>query len=381
MADPLGGLFATTLGRSDADLDERERFLDGLTSAPAPRSFVFATCHRVEVYSLDAAVAPRPAEARVRRGRAAARHLFRVAAGLESLITGERQVLGQLRRLRDSVRAEPLFEALIERALRVGREVRAGTALGSNLRSLGSIAVDEALRHVDRPSEATALVVGAGEVGKLASRALRRRVGRLLVANRDGARAADLAREIGAETVALTALDEALARADCVISAADTRGALFSAERLRRRTLRSPLVLVDLAFPRSVPADARGLSGLVYRTADDLHDRSAPPAAAVRAAELACEREVERFAQEWRGRAAVPVIRALRARSDEQRRRHLARALARLRHLDERDREVVSALASSLANALMHQPTVALRAAPERSAAARALFGLDEAPA
>ena len=377
MSDSLASLFATTLARGGADLDEREEFLDQVASAREDRRFVFATCHRVEVYSLGAPVTPRPAGAHVWQGTDAARHLFRVAAGLASLIPGERQVLGQLRKLRDSVRAEPLLEALIERALRFGREVRASTGLGMNARSLGSLAVDEALRFFDRPEEATALVVGAGEVGKLASRALRHRVRGLLVANRDGARASELAEQIGAEAVSLAAFEGALARADCVISAADTRGALFSSDRLRRRIADRPLVLVDLAVPRSVASDGRELPGLVYRTADDLIDRCAAPAAAVRAAELACEHEAHRFAKEWQGREAVPVIRALRARSEEQRRRHLARALARLGHLDARDREVVRALAWSLTNALMHEPTVALRASPERSDAARALFGLD----
>lgn len=378
MVDSLEAVFATTLAHGDADLDQRERFLDQLTSARPARSFVFATCHRVEVYSLEVPVTPRPAGAHLWRGTDAARHLFRVAAGLASLIPGERQVLGQLRRLRDSVRAEPLLESLLERALRVGREVRAGTGLGMNARSLGSLAVDEALRFVQRPEEATALVVGAGEVGKLASRALRHRVRTLLVANRDGARATELAQQIGGEPVSLAAVEGALARADCVISAADTRGELFSSERLWRRIADRPLVLVDLAVPRSVAADARHLSGLVYRTADDLTDRCAAPPAAVRAAERACEQEAHRFAREWLGREAVPVIRALRARSEEQQRRHLVRALAKLGHLGARDREVVRALAWSLTNALMHEPTVALRASPERSDAARALFGLDK---
>src|SRR5438067_329730 len=190
MADPLASLSAVVVPRGDADLDERERFLDSLTRLPLPRSFVFATCHRVELYAVDQTTLPRARGSRLLRGTEAARHLFRVAAGLESLVAGEVQILGQLRRVRGSVRGEPLLEALIERALRLGRDVRAGTALGSMTRSLGSLAVDEALRFVDRPAEATALVVGAGEMGKLASRALRHRVRTLLVANRDAARAA-----------------------------------------------------------------------------------------------------------------------------------------------------------------------------------------------
>src|SRR5919204_1790945 len=378
MADPLAELSALSLVRGEGDLDARERLLDTLTSAALPRSFVFATCHRVELYSVGPAPALRPGGARLLLGTAAARHLFRVASGLDSLIPGEIQVLGQLRRLRDSVRGEPLLEALVEHALRVGREVRARTDLGSPRRSLGSLAVDEALRFTEHPEETTALVVGAGDMGKLASRALRRRVRELLIVNRDQARAWDLAREIGAEVVPLSGIDGAIARAGVIISAADTRGTLLDARRLGARTARGPLVLVDLAVPRSVAADARGLRGLIYRTADDLRDASVPAKAAVEAAERRCERAAEAFARSWGGRAAVPVIRALRARSDEQRRRQLARALSKLGHLADRDRRVVTALAWSLTNSLLHEPTVALRMAPEHLSAARRLFGLEE---
>ena len=167
-------------------------------------------------------------------------------------------------------------------------------------------------------------------------------------------------------------------RATCVISAADTRGALFDAPRLHERLLRGPLVIVDLAVPRSVGADARALAGLVYRTADDLRDRAAPPASAIGAAERECERMTARFAGDWRGRLAVPVIRALRVRSDELRQHQLARALGKLGHLGARDREVVTALASSLTNAFLHAPTVALLASPERADAARELFRLED---
>src|SRR5947208_7335006 len=124
MADPLASLSAVVVPRGDADLDERERFLDRLTRLPLPRSFVFATCHRVELYAVDQTTLPRARGSRLLRGTEAARHLFRVAAGLESLVAGEVQILGQLRRVRGSVRGEPLLEALIERALRDRKSTR-----------------------------------------------------------------------------------------------------------------------------------------------------------------------------------------------------------------------------------------------------------------
>jgi glutamyl-tRNA reductase len=390
--DPLASLVVASLRNGDAPIDARERLLDALPDAPLERAFVFATCHRVEIYAvvdgeLDNAVtltrlgiAEATAGLRLFRGQEAARHLFRVATGLDSLIQGESQVLGQLRRILEEAGLEGLLDALVRRAVQVARDIRARTALGKVTRSLGSLAVDEALRHVARPEDATILVIGAGEMGKLASRALSRRVRSLLVANRGEARALELARRVGAETVRLDEIDTALARVDAVISAADTRGSLLDAPRLGRRLAGGPLVVVDLAVPRSVAPDARGLRGLIYRSADDLRETAALPPEAIALAEGACATAAERFASEWMARTATPVIQALRARAEEHRRRQLARAMSKLGHLGERDREVVRALALSLTNTLLHEPTTALRAVPERADAARELFGLEEQP-
>ena len=390
--DPLTYLVAASLRHGDAPIDARESLVDALRAAPPERTFVFATCHRVEVYAVvdceldDAATLTRlgvpelTPGVRLFRGQEAARHVFRVATGLDSLIQGESQVLGQLRRVVGEAGLEGLIGATVRRAVQVARDIRAGTPLGKVTRSLGSLAVDEALRHVARPEDATVLVIGAGEIGKLASRALSRRVRALLIANRGELRALELARGVGAETVRLDEIDAALARADVVISAADTRGSLLDVRRLQPRLAEGPLVVVDLAVPRSVAPDARGLDGLTYRSADDLRDTAALPHEAIALAERACAAAAERFASEWMARAAIPVIQALHSRADEHRRRQLARAMSKLGHLGDRDREVVRALASSLTNALLHEPTIALRAAPERADAARQLFGLEDRP-
>jgi glutamyl-tRNA reductase len=318
----------------------------------------------------------------VQTGGAAARHLFRSACGLDSAVRGEGQILTQLRRTFDAARAnglDPMLTALVQRALHVARELRATTALGMVRRSVGSLAVEAAIALVADPRGVTALVVGAGEVGKLASRVLAARVGEIVIANRDLDRAREVARPLAAEVVPLTSLEDALGRSALVISAADTRGAVLTRALLERRLERGPLVVVDVAVPRSVPADARGLSGLVYRSVDDLVDAATPlDDATVRAAEARCELEAERFARDREARGVARTIEALHGRGDELRRRQLARALAKLGHLDERDRRVVASLSSALTRALLHAPTVALRDSPERADAARALFGIEE---
>jgi glutamyl-tRNA reductase len=199
----------------------------------------------------------------------------------------------------------------------------------------------------------------------------------VLVANRDRSRAETAAATSGAEALGLDDVPQALAGVDAVISAADTRGALLSRELLAERIRQGPLVIVDIAVPRSVAPDARDLDGLRYRTVDDLAaDNVSVPAADVALAAERCSREAVAFMREWRERAAVDVIRDVRARADSLRQEQLDRALRRLGHLDERDRRIVEALATGLTNAILHAPTVALREEPSRSDSARELFGI-----
>jgi glutamyl-tRNA reductase len=368
-------LVAHIVHQRDAALDTRERLLGTLLNVPG--HVVLATCHRVEVYETADRIVSIP-EMRTLVGREAAAHLLRVSTGLDSAIAGERQILTQVRAAYEGATGlHPMLRRLFERALHVGREIRRRTHLGDVHRSIGSLAVDDALRPLRDPASATVLVIGAGEMGKLAVRALSRRVARVLVANRDRARA-DLAAATGnAVALGLEDVPAALTVADVVISAADTRGTLLTRELLSARLRQRPLVVVDIAVPRSVAPDARDLDGLRYRTVDDLAaDNVIAPAADVALAAERCSLEAVAFMREWRERAAVDVIRDVRARADSLRVEQLERALRRLGHLDERDRRIVEALATGLTNAILHAPTVALREEPARSDSARQLFGI-----
>lgn len=389
-------LAAFHLHQRSASLDAREK-VAALASETRSRDMVVVlTCHRVEVYaSLPRSTDPADELARrlgvdrdalpqaeIRLDEDAATHLFRVASGLDSVVIGEPQIANQLRRTFDSARAggiDPVLAALFQRALHLAREIHATTPLGTVRRSVGSLAVDEALSHVREPLRATVLVVGAGEIGKLAARALAKRVGHLIIANRDAARAGDLAAMVGAEAVGLEELPEALGRADIAISAADTRGQLLTRELLHQRLRRGPLVLVDIAVPRSVSEDARVLDGLTYRDVD--HLATGAPSAdneIVAAAEGRCAQEAAAFAAWLRERDRAGTIRAVRERAEAIRERQLRRALRHLGHLSERDRHVVSSLAASLTHALLHEPTVRLRRVPSAERAARSLFGIEQ---
>jgi glutamyl-tRNA reductase len=380
------------LHQRDAPIAAREVLAESAATVAARGALALVTCHRVELLAvLETASEPRAwlaesvaslgvLDAVVQRtGADAVHHLFRIAAGLDSAIPGERQILSQLRRSYGARASglHPLLAAAVERALHLGRLLRATTALGSVTRSIGSLAVDELLRLIRDPANATVLIVGAGEVGKLASRALSRRVARILVVSRGGRSARQVADMAGGEALALGDLGRALAEADGVISAADTRGEVLTAERLRRRLALGELALVDIAMPRSLTEEARSLDGLRYRTVDDLTADTTVAPGVVEEGEAACARAADAFMRERAARDAAPVIAALHARADTLRRRQLERALAKLGHLSQRDRDVVAGLARALTGSLLHEPTVALRNEPSRATAARELFGIE----
>jgi glutamyl-tRNA reductase len=166
----------------------------------------------------------------------------------------------------------------------------------------------------------------------------------------------------------------ALAGADAVISAADTRGALLGADVIERRLRSGPLSVIDIAVPRSLDADARALLGASYRSVDDLPGaRTRVPDATLAAAFERCELEAVRFC-ETRAPERAAAIRELRDRAERVRAAKLARAMKHLGHLSTRDRRIVTALTENLVGALLHSPTIALRERPDAAVAARALF-------
>jgi glutamyl-tRNA reductase len=389
---PMLALFS--VHQRDAPIDARERFVRTLPQVAGSDVLALTTCHRVEIaVALAPTVDSRgaiadllqielPLEGTVRTGRDAVSHLLRVACGLDSVIRGEGQILGQLRRAFDAGRTngglDPSLALVARRAIELARELRRTTALGTVHRSLGSLAVDAALDGLADPAHAAVLVIGAGEVGKLALRALASRVGTIVIANRDPARAAELASAHGAAAIALELIDDALVNVAAVIAAADTRGTVLTASRLHARLARGPLTIVDLAVPRSVAPDARDLEGLRYVDVDGLSDAAGAQLepAAVTEIEARCAAAAGAVMRELDVRRVAPTIRALHERADAIRRKQLERALSRLAHLSPRDRQVVESLSEGLAHALLHEPTVRLRDAPERERAARDLFAL-----
>jgi glutamyl-tRNA reductase len=326
----------------------------------------------------------------------AVRHLFAVAAGIDSMVVGEAQILGQVREAYQAAQAErtvgPVLSALFARAIKVGRRARRETAIGAGLASTVTVGLRLVTEHLGALDGRRALLVGAGGLARLAGRALRQAgVTGLVVANRTAARGDALAAELGGRSVPLELVEAELAGADVVVAA--TAGAhptvttAAVAAALARRPGGRPLVVLDLGVPRDVEPEARQLPGVVLADLDGLRavlETDEGSRNQVDQVRVLIDGETRAFMGGQREARLVPTIRALRARADQVRQRELAKAARQLSGLDEQQRAAVEAVTRGLVNKLLHDPMVrgkALAARPDGDlyvAALRELYGLDD---
>ena len=362
---------------------------------------LLSTCNRTELYaladddgaSLAAWLAAHPGEAvdmhaylYHHRDADAARHLFRVATGLDSLVLGEPQILGQVKEAWSLARSAGALggtlDRLFQNAFATAKRARTDTRIGANPVSVASAAVRLAQESFARLEESTVLLVGAGETIELAARHLREgRVRRLLVANRTLAHAQELASRHGGVALPLDELDRHLADADVVLSATASREPVIHATQvaaaLARRRHR-PMLLLDLAVPRDIDPAVGALDDAFLHTIDDLeraiedNRRSRREAAAE--AEAIVDLQVARFAGALQVAGNDAPLRALRARGEAERDAALHRARRQLAAGHDPS-VVVEQLAQALTNKLLHAPTTALRdaAASGDTALARAV--------
>lgn len=323
----------------------------------------------------------------VLRGEVAVRHLFRVAAGLDSVVHGEAQILGQVREAAHhplSVQGKgPILHRLFESALAAGKRVRTETEIGRGAASLASAALSILQREIDGSLAAkTALVLGAGETGALMARLLRKAgVGRLVIANRTEETARELAAALRAEGHGLGGLPGLLAEADVVIGAATATEPLVTPLVLASAPTRPRRQhYLDLAHPRSIDRGLTALPGVRLIDLQAVFDRveAAREARSMQvphAERIVCE-HAEAFVRWQHSRENVRVLRAMREQV-LQLAREEAERLGRGR--SEEEREQITRFARRVARAMLHQPTVALREADPRSSEGRAL--LDSASA
>jgi glutamyl-tRNA reductase len=411
------------LERLAIDIERRPKALAGLLDLEhVHEAVVVSTCNRVEVYTAISRF--HGAAGDVRRFLAdlhglgleefashlydyyeerAVQHLFAVATGVDSMVVGEAQILGQVREAFQAAQAErtvgPVLSALFARAIKVGRRARSETGIGSGLASTVTVGLRVAEGQLGGLAGRRALLVGAGGVARLAGRALREAgAGELVVANRTAATGTALARQLGGRAVPLERVTDELALADLAVAATagttPTVTAATVAAALARRAgpeagEPGPLVLLDLGVPRDVEPGVRGLPGVVLADLDALRavlETDEGPRREVERVRSLIAQETAAFMGGQREARLVPTIRALRVRAEQVRQQELAKASARLAGLDERQRAAVEAVTRGLVNKLLHDPMVrgkTLAARPDGDlyvAALRELYGLDPRP-
>jgi glutamyl-tRNA reductase len=329
----------------------------------------------------------------------AARHLFGVAAGLESMIVGEAEVQGQVKRAYELALVEgatgPITNRLFRDALATGKRARTETAIGRSRVSVSSVAVELARGTLGELDSRRVLVIGAGENGELTAKALRERgVDTVFVANRRYDRAIGLAQRFGGHAVRFDDLPRELQAADIVVSSTASPHQIVGREELEL-VMESrggrPLLLIDIAVPRDIDPSVRELPGITLFDMDDLQREVARNLGA-REAEVVhvraiIEQEVERFADWLASLDVVPTIAALRDRGEEIVQRVLRENESRWESLGEADRARVELLARTVVNRLLHEPTLRLKGGENAGGsyvylqAVRELFSLEpEAP-
>jgi glutamyl-tRNA reductase len=411
-------LSVTGVSHHETPVELRERFAFGaeqltpaLSRLPSDLGggVILSTCNRTELYLAGDSSANRAAGAAAlaqargepspegvsfyhHDGADAVRHLYRVAAGIESLVIGESEILGQVREAFSASTAAGSSNAVLARlfhtAMRVGRRARSETDIGAHGLSISALGVSLSRQLVGDLRHKTVLVVGAGEAGRKAAGALvHNGVGRLLVTTRRSGLAEEIAQELNGVAIAFSELIAALSEADVLITATSAPGAIISAEDVAgamASRVERPLLIVDIAVPRDVEGAAREVANVHLFDIDDLESAAEANMEARRrevgAVERIVENEAGRFAVWLSQQKTTPTIAALRQRAEATRKAELERTLARLGHLSDDDRRRIEAMSDALVKRLLHEPVMRLRqhGSERHVEALRELFGLDE---
>jgi glutamyl-tRNA reductase len=355
-------------------------------------AIVLSTCNRVEVFAvpahgigesnvIDAIIrllasmggADVVSHLVRRHGEDALRHVFRVAASLDSLVVGEPQILGQLksaiRAAADATTLGPELSVVMRSALHVAKKVRSGTSIGTGQVSVPSVAIDLARHIFEDLRNQTVLLVGAGEMAESAARLLAREGATLVVCNRSGERADKLAANVGGTPMPWRELLDGLTQADIVIASTASPRYVVTKKHLktiRRKRRGRSLFLIDIAVPRDVEPSVNDLENVYLYDIDDLSHVVAQSlegrrGEADRAEQLVLE-ETNAFTQRVSQLTMKPVIVAMRQRTRELLSAELHRSYkGRLKHLADDDRKALQVMMDAAVNKLLHAPTQQLK--------------------
>ena len=400
-------LFLLGVSHRTAPVDLREKLdfssrdlgaaVEALVSrSSAAESVVLSTCNRSEIYiaSSDSERAreevmaflaeyhqlPRDAflpHLFAHRDMDAARHLFRVAAGLDSLVVGEPQILGQVKDAFQTAAERhctgPLLSKTFHWAFGVGKRVRSETALGEGAVSVSFAAVALARKIFGRLEGRRVLVVGAGEISALTAQHLRSQgVAEIVITSRTAAHADALAAQVGGRTVPWADMRRAIADADIVLTATGSQRPIISRDDVQAGTGRrrpEPLFIIDVAVPRDVDPAVSEIEQVFLYNVDDLqgivHENLARRGAEIARAEAIVAEEVSRFTVWQRSRRAIPTVVALRQRFDDIRRAELQRLESRLSALPPDARARLDEVTRLIVEKLLLEPTEQLKALPD----------------
>ncbi len=398
-------LFLVGISHRHAPVEVRERVALGAKDAAAlarelagddDECVCLSTCNRTELYTVGDSAENRALEMLRTLGgdevatlsyrledHAAALHLFRVAAGLDSLVPGEGEILGQVRAAYEAGAPGPLLNRLFHDALHAGKKARAQTTIAENPASVSSAGAALAQQVFGELTGRRVLIVGAGKVGELAARSLAARGADLVaVANRSDERGQELARRFDAHAIPIERLAEELGSADVAVTCTSAPGFVLRPEDVRERKGR-PLFVIDLAVPRDVDPAVNEIDDCYLYDIDDLEavvaaSLSGRRREAERAEGIVAE-EAERFRAWQASLEVVPTIASLRARAEAIRSAELSKA-----KLSDEQREAVESITAQILNKLLHLPTVRMKEAAAAADgvlyadAVRHLFGLED---
>ena len=412
----LAGLFLVGLNHHTAEVGLRERFfteqvelmLLGLRALGLPEAAVLFTCNRIEVYGTggtpgaEAVIAHFAARCGlaidslrphlyVAGGQDASLHLMRVAAGLESLVVGESQILGQVadsfERAQHAGTAGAVLSRVFTAAVCAGKRARTETGIGRHTLSISHAGV--MLAKASRPTfdQARILIVGAGEMARLALSALRcHDGGDIRIINRTPNRAQLLAAEHGLRAVAWSNLREALATSDVVIAATSSATPIINRALLCERRGVDGVTLIDLGMPRNIDRDVTSVAGVELFDVDDLQQvveqHRIHRQREVAAVETLLAGEMERLLDQLRSAHLSPVIASLRQKVEAVVGSELERTLSQIPALDEQTLAAFEQMAHRIASKVLHGPTVALRSTsgPQIAPLVCEMFGLPGGP-
>jgi glutamyl-tRNA reductase len=399
------------LALTDGHAQEFVRDLRG--AADVQEAVAISTCNRTELYlvvgdpveaestaltmlSRHAGIRPTALAPAIyaHRNCDAARHLYRVTAGLESMIVGENEIQGQVKRAYEAALSKettgPLTNRLFKAAIETGKRVRTETGIGERQLTLPAVAVALARELLGQLAGREVVILGTGETSELTARALADSgVRAVFVATRRRDRAIGLARRYGGTSVSFDELPQTLERADMVVAATSSPHLLLEAaalEEVMSRRRQDPMLLIDLAVPRDIDAASAAIGGVSLYDIDDLQaviarNRKVRQAEA-RKAEGIIEEEIQLFAT-WLGSLEVlPTLAALRGRANEIAEQVVHENAGKWESASPRDLERVQALAAAVVNRLLHDPTVKMKELQDdrvhaRMAIVRELFGLE----